>query len=317
MVKFFREPGHYWAYMRTIIIATFLFCSFGIFSQELTDGFLILGSGDTVRGRLEKKSYFTIKKVKLYRGNKPVTYPASALKAIHLDSVEYVKTGPKRFFKKEISGAVNLYSFKKKKFLGAYDNDINGGRLGPAIKFYCDDYPNLKDSMHGVNKNNIHAFIRRYDTWKLDHPLSRSYFEKNIHTKPFLNFKISFFLPGAGLEVSLGHLFSINSIFKTGFGYNESGLVLDPNVVSQFRYYHNINSRKARNIRTYKYSGNYLNLYHVISLKNEQSALGIGYGYQRLTSKHIYSNLGVGAGWAVTGTPGPSFLLDIDLGYNF
>lgn len=222
-----------------------------------------------------------------------------------------------RFFKKEFSGNVNLYTYKRAKVLGGFDTDIGSGRLSAAL-FYCSDYSNLKDSIRDINKKNVADFIQTYNDWKIKNPESKSFFEDNIHNKPLINFKMSFLLPGGGFEFGLNEQFSISTMLKNEFGYSGSnGWILNPFIDTQLRYYHNIEKRKAENKRTYKYSGNYICVMDGYFPKNKSNLIGVEYGWQRMVNKHWYYNLGVGAGKYTTGNQSFAILYDLAFGYNF
>ena len=126
----------------------------------------------------------------------------------------------------------------------------------------------------------------------------------------------SFLLPGVGLELGLNDKLAVSSMIKNELGYNSSGVIINPFVDSQFRYYYDSDKRKENNVRTYKYSGNYLSLVHAFYLNNSNSILGLEYGWQRTVGKNWYYNLGFGAGkWIVNGNF--TLLFDLDFGYNF
>ncbi len=309
--------------IRKILPIILIFNSLSVFAQkEFLKGFIILESNDTITGKLKDKKYFSANSVKLFQDDVKIRYPKKVIREIQVDSDNYVKSDrgiwTKAFFKKEESGNINLYSYKKQEYLGAYDSDLNFGRLTPSIKFYCNDYPDLIDSISKVNKYNIHKFINKYNNWKALHPDSKSYFEKNIHNKPLINFKVSFLLPGAGLEIGLSEKFSLNAMLKNEFGYGSSaGWIVTPFIDNQLRYYRNIDKRKNENKRTYKYTGDYISIVQVLFIENRSNFLGFEYGWQRIISKHWYYNVGLGAAKWTTGNKSLTFLYDIDFGYNF
>jgi len=308
---------------RKITLFVLIFCSLSVFAQkDLKKGFVVLETKDTIFGSLKSKNYFSVNQVKIYQGDKKITYPKSSLSEIHIDSDKYVKSDisfwTKAFYKKEIEGNVNLYTFKKSKKLGGFDTDINTGTLTPALKFYCDDYPNLTDTIKYIDKENVDDFIVKYNDWKAVNLKSKSYFEKNIHNKPRFNFKVSFLLPGVGFEFGLTDKISVSAMLKNGFGYGGFvGWIINPFIDAQLRYYHNIDQRKAENKRTYKYSGNYICLMDGYSLDNKSNLIGMEYGWQRVVSKHWYYNVGIGAGIWTNGDQSFSILYDFDFGYNF
>jgi len=309
--------------IKNISLLCLIFCSLSVFAQEeLKTGFVVLETNDTIVGTLKNKSYYSKGGVKLYQGDNKISFSKKVLSEIHVEDDIYIKSDldiwAQGFFKKEFSGNVNLYTYKKTKRLGGFDADIASGRLIPAIRFYCSDYPNLTDSIRNVSKENVVDFIQTYNDWKLKNPESKSFFEDNIHNKPIINLKMSFLLPGAGFEFGLNDKVSISTMLKNEFGYGSSvGWIINPFVDTQLRYYHNIDKRKAENKRTYKYSGNYICLMDSYSLDTKSNLIGIEYGWQRMVNKHWYYNLGVGAGKYTTGNESFVILYDFDFGYNF
>lgn len=309
--------------IKKIFLLSLIFYSLSIFAQkDLETGFVVLETNDTIFGTLKNKNYYSKGGVKLYQNAKKTRFSKRVLSEIHVGDDFYVKSDIdiwfQGFFKKEISGNVNLYTYKKTKKLGGFDTDIGSGRLTPAIRFYCTDYPSLNDSIRDINKKKVAGFIKTYNDWKLKNPDSKSFFENNIHNKPMINFKMSFLLPGAGFEIGLNDKVSISTMLKNEFGYGSSvGWIINPFIDTQLRYYHNIDKRKAENKRTYKYSGNYICLVDGYFLDTKSNLIGIEYGWQRMVNKHWYYNLGIGAGKWTTGNQSFSILYDYDFGYNF
>ncbi len=309
--------------IRPILTLILMLCILNVFSQkQLLKGFVVLETGDTISGTLKDKNYYSASGVRLHQGVDKIRYSKRKLSEIHLGAEMYVKSDLdiwfKRFFRKEAAGNVNLYTFRNSKRLGGFDTDINSGRLIPAIRFYCSDYPILRDTIQYTNKRNIGKFIERYNIWKLANPDSKSFFEEKIHNKPPLNFKISFLLPGAGFEFGISDKISLSAMLKNEFGYGQSvGWILNPFFDTQLRYYHNIDKRRAENKRTYKYSGNYICLLNVYAPSHKFNLTGVEYGWQRMVNKHWYYNVGLGAGISASGIQHISILYDIDFGYNF
>ncbi|WP_132219494.1 hypothetical protein [Mariniflexile fucanivorans] len=309
--------------IKKISLLSFIFCTLSIFAQkDLKIGYVVLETKDTIVGTLKNKNYYSKSAVKLYQENDITRFSKRALSEIHIENDAYIKSDltiwSQGFFKKVLIGNVNLYTYKRAKLLGGFDSDIGFGRLAPAIRFYCSDYPNLTDSIRDINKENVADFIQTYNDWKLKNPESNSFFEDNIHTKPKINFKMSFLLPGAGFEFVLNDKFSINTMLKNEFGYSSTGgWDINPFIDTQLRYYHNMDKRKAENKRTYKYSGNYVCLMDGYFPKNKSNLIGIEYGWQRMVNKHWYSNLGIGAGKYTTGNQSFAIIYDLDFGYNF
>ena len=309
--------------IKKISLFSLILCSLNIFAQkDLETGFVVLETNDTIVGTLKNKNYYSKSGVKLYQGDNKTRYSKKVLSEIHVDNDVYVKSDldiwVQGFFKKEVSGKLNLYTYKKTKRLGGYDSDIGSGRLISAIKFYCSDLPNLTDSIKNIDKENVDEFVLNYNTWKLRNPDSKSFYEDNMHNKPWINFKMSFLLPGAGFEIGLNDKVSISTMLKNEFGYGSSvGWIINPFIDTQLRFYHNIDKRKAENKRTYKYSGNYICLVDGYFLDNKANLIGIEYGWQRMVNKHWYYNLGVGAGKWTTGNQNFTILYDFDFGYNF
>ena len=308
---------------KKILPLILIFCSLmAVAQKDLKEGCVVLENNDTICGMLKNKKYYSAGGVKLFREDKKIIYPKRAIAEIYIHADRYVKSDmglwKHAFFKKEVSGNVNVYTFKRKKRLGGFDSDINFGRLIPAIKFYCDDYPGLEDTLQYINKKNVDEFVVKYNAWKANNPGSKSYFENNIHSKPLINFKLSFLLPGAGIEFGLSEKVSLSTMLKNEFGYGSSvGWIVNPFLDTQLRYYHNIDKRKAENKRTYKYSGNYVCLVNAYFFDTGASLTGIEYGWQRVINKHWYFNLGLGAAKWTTGDQGFTVLYDIDFGYNF
>lgn len=288
----------------------------------MVSGFIILENNDTIAGELKDKKLFSTNRVKLFQHNNKTSYPKRRIKEITVSSDRYVKSDhgfwSTAFFRKEESGNVNLYTYRNRKYLGAYDSDINFGRLAPSLKFYCDDYPFLRDTVRKIDKGNIDEFIGSYNEWKTKHPGSKSYFETNIYTKPAISFKVSFLLPGAGFEIGLSEKFSLSTMLKNEFGYGSSvGWILNPFIDNQLRYYHNMDKRKSDNKRTYKYSGNYICFVQAFDIQDKSNFLGFEYGWQRTVGKHWYYNIGLGIAKWTTGSKPWAILHDFDFGYNF
>lgn len=306
-----------------IILFSLIFYSLNVFTQNNLDkGFVVLVSNDTIVGKLENKKYYSEREVKLYHDDRKIRYSKKVLSKIHIDNDVYVKSdlsiGVQGFLKKEITGNVNLYTFKTIKRLGGFDSDIGSGRLVSSIRFYCSDYPNLNDSIKNIDKENIDEFVKIYNDWKLQHSDSKSFYEKYLHNKPRFNFKLSFLLPGAGIEFGLNDKVSINTMLKNEFGYSSSlGWVFNPFIDTQIRYYHNIDKRKTENKRTYKYSGNYICLVNRYFLDTKANLIGVEYGWQRMINKHWYNDFGVGAGKWIAINQSFTILFDFGFGYNF
>ena len=309
--------------IRKILPLILIFCSVSVFAQkDLKNGFIVLETNDTIFGIFKNKNYYSVYGVKLLQGDNKIRYSRKVLSELHIASDTYIKSDLdiwfKAFFKKEVSGNVNLYTYKKSKRLGGFDTDVSSGRLIPSINFYCNDYPNLTDSIKYINKKNIERFIIKYNDWKSKNPDSKSFFENNIHNRPLINFKMSFLLPGAGFEIGLNEKVSVSTMLKNEFEYGSSvGWIINPFIDTQLRYYHNIDKRKAENKRTYKYSGNYICLVDGYFLDTKSNMIGIEYGWQRVINKHWYYNLGLGAAKLITGDQSFTILHDFDFGYNF
>jgi hypothetical protein len=291
--------------------------------KDFVEGFVVLESKDTVFGTLENKSYYSSRKIKLYQGDSETWYSRKTLSAINIDNVLYVKsvTGilNQRFFKKEISGYVNLYSLKKYKGLGGFDTDISIGKMMPTIKFYCSDYPNLSEVVKDIDEDNIGSFIIEYNDWKSNHPSSKSFFENNIHHKPLINIKMSFLIPGLGFEFRLSDKVSVSTMLKSELVFSEyDGLLFNPFLDTQLRYYYNIEKRKQENIRTYKYSGNYVSFFnYYYYLFSNTNLNGVLYGWQRVINKYYYYNLGIGAGKWTIEKQYFTIIFNFDFGFKF
>jgi hypothetical protein len=309
--------------IKKISLLSMIFLTLNIYAQkELKNGFVVLETNDTIFGMLKDKNYYSKTRVKLYQGDKKITFSKKKLSEIHIENDLYIKSDIdiwfKRFFKKEVSGNVNLYTYKKTKKIGNYDADISQGRLIPSIKFHCSDYPFLKDSIKNINKENVSNFITTYNNWKSENTESKSIFENKIHHKPIVNFKMSFLLPGAGFDFGLSNKISVSTILKNEFGYiGSSGWIMNPFIDMQLRYYLDIDKRIAENKRTYKYSGNYIAFINAFFPITNSNLIGFEYGWQRIISKHWYYNIGVGAGKWTSGNQNFTIIYDFDFGYNF
>ena len=145
-----------------------------------------------------------------------------------------------------------------------------------------------------------------------------------MHTKPFVNFKLSFLLPGIGFEFGLGKYMSLNTMLKTGFGYRLGDFFFNPYLTTQLRFYYDQNKRKFDNVRTYKYSGNYLCIVHswspqsssVYDVNTNHNVIGFEHGWQRTFGKHWYHNIAIGAAYGIENA-NYYLLYDYDIGYNF
>ena len=194
------------------LIYGFLFISTFAFSQkDMKTGYIITNNNDTIRGYLQNRDYFKIKKIEVSNNNLTNRYPQRNIKEIQIGNISYVKSEisewGKAFFRKDISGNLNLYLFKKRKYLGKYDTDINLGNLHPSITLFCDDFPDLTEKMGQINKKNVETFVKEYNNWKIYNPDSKSYYEKFMHNTNWIALKMSFILPGAGMELKIKNNF--------------------------------------------------------------------------------------------------------------
>ncbi len=309
--------------IRKILPIILIFCFSEVFAQkELVHGVIVLESKDSISGKIENKNYYSADKVVLFNGEKNINYPKKVISEIHINSDFYVKSNKgiwsQAFFKKEVSGNVNLYTYKRRKKLGISGLEINTGRLHPSIKLYCDDYPYLKESLKTVDKKNVDQFITEYNAWKQENPLSKSFYERNIHNKPLVNIKLSFLLPGAGIEIGLSDNLSFSSMLKNDLYYsNIFGFELDPFIDSQLRYFPYMTKNERENKRTYKYTGYYVALVNGYYLGSNSGLMGVEYGWQKIINKHWYFNAGIGAGKWTGGNKNFVFLHDFDFGFNF
>jgi hypothetical protein len=283
-------------------------------------GYIITNNNDTIKGYLQNREYFKIKKIEISTNNLIKRYPYRSIRKIQIGDNYYMKSENSEwgqaFFRKEISGYLNLYLFKKHKYLGKYDSDIDMGNLRSSLALYCDDFPNLTAKISEINKNNIETFVTEYNNWKSFNPDSKSYFDKFIHYKNWIAIKMSFFLPGAGIELKINNNFSIQSMLKFEFGVIASKWFLNPLLDSQLRYYYDFENRLKNNKRTYKYSGNYVCLVNGFYPKQNFNFIGFEHGWQRTFGKYSYSNFGIGGAKNLLGKEF-SFLCDIDFGFNF
>lgn len=307
---------------KQVLTSLLILNSIVAFSQvDLLDGYVITETQDTIYGKLVNKDYYRAKKITLYVDQNQSSFQKKNLKTISFNNIIYIKSDydiwTTAFFRKDITGHVNLYRYRNSKFLGVYDTDLNFGGLKPSLKYFCDDYPNLNNNFSQINKNSLDSFLIQYNQWKENNTNSRSYYENNIHKKKLLNFKLSYLLPGIGLEIGLNEHLAFNSLLKIEFGYgNQQGFIMNPLIDSQLRYYHNIDSRKEQNKRTYKYSGNYFCLVNIYDIEIKEFILGLEYGWQRTIGKNWYYNFGFGAGkWL--GIDALAIICDFDFGHNF
>lgn len=300
------------------IVISIISISSCISQNNLVDGYIVKVNNDTVFGKFKVKDYSTSRYVKLDDGKKSRYYSVGSIKNLTVSGDLYVSSSfelwPKYLFKKSVAGAVNLYRLGNYVYLGANDRDINIDNLNDALKLYCNDYPNFEDSIKNINNSNVIGFIENYNQWKMNHTTSKSNFENNIHKKDLLDFKASYFYPGLGLEIGLAENFTINSMLNLGLALNNAGFNMNPYVDTQLRFYHNIDQRKKDNLRTYKYSGNYISLTHILGLNQKTSIVGFEYGWQRTFGKHSYLNLSVGLGKEIEKR---YIYLIYDLGYGF
>ncbi len=202
-------------------------------------------------------------------------------------------------------------------FLGASDTDIGAGSILASVRYFCSDYPNLKDSIRQHKKEPLESFISDYNAWKLQHPDSKSFYENSIHHKPRVNFKTSILYPAIGLELGISRNLSLNTMFRLGALNEGDGWSPLPYFESQFRYYHNIDKRMLQGKRTYKYSGNYLGLVDYYYPEYETGLVGLIYGWQRVVNKHVYYNICAGAGYWTNGYPVLPIIFNFDFGFNF
>ncbi len=290
--------------------------------NNLLDGVVITENNDTLRGKLKNINYNQAFRVKLYTGTSSIIFNRKDIKSLQVDTINYVKCPfslwYNAFFQKSVSGPVNLYFHSTNPYLSAFDTDLNENFLKSSIKLYCNDYPNLLDTIKSINKKNIVGFITKYNSWKLTHPESKSYFENHIHTKKFFNFKASFFSPGVGVELGLSKKFTLHSMLKLSIGYGKrlGDWYILPHLNNQIRFYFDSDKRKAQNKRTFRYSGDYVSLSHSILLDGTNNMLGLEYGWQRTLGKNFFYNLSIGGGYLPAQNL-PVLIYNIDMGYNF
>lgn len=307
---------------KLLLLLIFIVVCIKSFSQSQTSCQIVTNANDTITGVLKGKTKHFSNRFKLFVENEKIPLWKKEISQINVDGETYVRANNfwfSHFYKKELDGNVNLYSFKNSYLLGASDSDINFGRLKPALKFYCDDFPNFSDRVKIIDENNIHSFIKEYNDWKSENHQSFSTFEREVHYIERFNIKASYFLPGVGFEVGLGRKSSINLMLKTIAGYNRNkGVFLTPYFDGQFRVYHDTDKRIEDGKRTYNRTGKYLALTTII--QNDRGILGFEYGWQLTSGKKRYDNLGLGIGvspsFGFLQTSWNLFLLfDYDIGY--
>jgi len=306
-----------------ILFHYFILLTTSTYAQpKMLNGCIVTHWGDSVSGEIKNKDYFnSLSKVKLVTDYNTLKFSKKDIRAMYLNNDKYITSGDdlgiRYFYKKDIEGEINLYTRGNKVYVSVYDSDINNIRLKPALKLCCNDYPNFKEEVSHITKSNIHNFVVEYNKWKSENSNSQSYFEKNIHIKKTVNVKLSFLLPGAGLEIGLSEYFSINTMIKSEFGYSGTqGFIINPFIDNQIRYYNDVLKRKENNKRTYKYNGNYFCLVHGYFLLDKSSFIGLEYGFQRVSGKNWYVDLGIGAAKWLTNDDF-TFLYDLDFGYCF
>ncbi len=289
--------------------------------RRRADGYIITNYNDTIYGQIKTKRYYRKRKVKVYISGEKQIFKKAEIKEIHFNNIKYIKSDygiwHARFFKKIVEGPVNLYTYKSRKYLGAYDSDLNFDRLKPSLKFYCDNYPGFITEIRTVKKSNVADFIIKYNNWKLNNISNKSFFESNIHTKPYVSCKFLYFLPGAGLEIKLTEKISMNPMIKTQPGLIlPFFVILEPYLENQLRFYHNIDRRKLENKRTYRFTGNYYSIVHRYYMLQNYNLIGFEYGWQRTVGKHWFYNLGIGAANSIN-FRNVYFIYDFSVGFIF
>ncbi len=91
--------------IKKIILLACITCSLSVFAQKnLTDGYVILETKDTVYGSLKNVAYFTKSSVKLYQSGEKQRYPRNILSQVNVGGDTYVKADrdcwTKGFYKK-------------------------------------------------------------------------------------------------------------------------------------------------------------------------------------------------------------------------
>lgn len=298
------------------LLLFFLITPVIIFSQTKTEpGYIITLKGDTIKGELENRSYYKIRKVKLNTQGVERTYHSKMLREIYAGENKYVKQGPQkgpRFLKEELNGHLKLYSFKKRYIISRFIGDSDNAKQG--IKIHCDDYPNLKDTLETLNRKNIKGFVSNYNSWKMENPQSKSYYEKYMHHKKIITPQFSLLIPGVAAEIKINNMFSYRTGINVGI-YLRYKTMLIPYLNNQLRYYYDYKKRVKENKRTLKYTGNYIAAVNYSSLNFSSNTLGLAWGTQH-HGKRIYNFISYGLGYNLTYNRF-HFLLDYGFGFSF
>ncbi|NOR87769.1 MAG: hypothetical protein GQ527_09185 [Bacteroidales bacterium] len=306
---------------RYLLIILLIFTIFLAQAQEnFHEGYVILETQDTIFGKIKDKNYSSRSRIELIVNNEERKYSRRDVQSFHYANKEYVKSrydliGHKYFLKTDF-GVLNIYKRKRRVFIGAYDSDINYSGIQAALKFYCDDLPNLKQCFP-LNNDLVYKdstilprILTEYNQWKTQNPNSKSSYEINRDNRGIVNFKISFFTPGVGAEIGLSEKFSFETMLKAHIIISKSNPVL-PVWDNQLRFYIDTEKRKLKNRRLYKYTGTYFAIKNEYYFSDNENMTGLLFGYQNVLGKYWYYDMAAGgAGFYSSG----DFMLMINLG---
>lgn len=307
--------------LKRALLFVLIFLSLNTFAQkELKDGYIVLESNDTIKGKLKDKKYFNKAGVRVFNDGRYIRYTKKVISEIHIGDTTYIKSDydlwSKAFYKKEISGNVNLYTFRNRKMLSGFDSDIGYGRISEMLKFYCSDYPNIEDSLLVINKANIAEFISNYNKWKSENPDSKSFFEEKMHHKPRLSVKLGLLFPSVGGEVRLSKNICFNAKAESMIAANSfDGVHFPVFYKADIRYYYDLKKRENLNKKTYRFTGSYISIADYCFPKAEFNDVVLLYGLQRVTNKNWYFDFSIGAGMRTSSYKSFVLSYDFDLGF--
>jgi hypothetical protein len=293
--------------IRAGIVILLLSVTTQLFGQDtnFVRGYVVSLGGDTTYGQILNKNIRKRWKIILIREEREVKFDKKWLKEFRIGADRYVKIGPRQrsraFAIKLVSGNVNLYLIKRSRFLSLSDADFVAIPDRVALKIYCNDYPNFKDSARKINRRSIEDFLLRYNAWKSLHPESKSYLEKNFHHRPAINVKASLCYPSFGFEIALGRYVSLNSLVVGGLAFSSRGVQVLPYSLTDLRVYYNTKKRERLGVRTYKFSGDFISGIFLYDLTYSSRIIAVQYGWQRVSGKYTYSNFSIGPGITTTG----------------
>lgn len=167
--------------MRKNILILFLLCTGMMLPTDvLSQDFLVIAQGDTLRGKVKSLVYGSDKKVQITEaGKKKVIYPFHRVRAFSIDGEVYQPVkGPNgyTFMKLLKSGYLSLYSFPlanqdsySGRFLVKRDGDgmeVPNLTFEKAMKKYLDDCPEVVNKLDSdlLNKKDLDKIIDEYNS---------------------------------------------------------------------------------------------------------------------------------------------------------